>query len=120
MNSKVNLASAFAKFNSHWDPHLAGSINDMHVKIAKFEGSFDWHHHDVEDEFFMVIKGQFIMHFRDRSETIHEGEFIIVPHGTEHKPEAIEECEVLMLEPKSTLNTGTERTERTVSDLKTI
>ena len=120
MTSKVNLASAFASFKEHWSPRIAGSINDMHIKLAKLRGEFVWHHHETEDELFLVTKGSLTMKFRDRDETVNEGEFIIVPAGVEHCPVCDDECEVILLEPKSTLNTGTETNERTVTDLKEI
>lgn len=114
--TKVTLADAFATITTHWDPKVAGNINSMQVKLAKFKGAFDWHHHETEDEFFLVVKGRMRMAFHDREEELSEGEFIIVPHGTPHRPEAItEECHVLMVEPATTLNTGTEVTARTVA-----
>ena len=114
---KVNLADAFARFSDPWSPRVAGDINDMQVKLAKFEGKFDWHHHEREDELFLVVKGTMRMGLRDGDIDLDEGEMIIVPHGVEHRPEALtEECHVLMLEPNTTLNTGVVETERTVSN----
>ena len=113
---KVNLAQAFASFSDPWSPRVAGDINDMQVKLAKFEGAFDWHHHEREDELFLV-KGRIRMGLRDGDIDLDEGEMIIVPHGVEHRPEALtEECHVLMLEPNTTLNTGVVETERTVGN----
>ena len=103
---KVNLAEKFSRFTKHWDPKVVGSLNGQHVKLVKFKGSFVWHHHDSEDELFLVVKGGFTMHFRDRGVTLSEGEFIIVPRGVEHRPEAEEEVQVLLFEPASTVNTG--------------
>ena len=112
---KVNLADAFASFSEPWSPRVAGDINDMQVKLAKFEGRFDWHHHDEEDELFLVVKGRMRMGLRSGDIDLEEGEMIVVPHGVEHRPEALsEECHVLMLEPNTTLNTGTAETEKTV------
>ena len=114
---KVNLAGAFAGFSDPWSPKVAGDINDMQVKLAKFEGKFDWHHHEREDELFLVVKGRMRMGLRSGDIDLEEGEMIIVPHGVEHRPEALsEQCHVLMLEPNTTLNTGTMETERTVSN----
>jgi mannose-6-phosphate isomerase-like protein (cupin superfamily) len=117
---KVNLAQAFARFSDHWSPKVAGDVNDMQVKVVKLKGEFVWHHHDIEDELFLVIRGRLTMRFRDRSVDVDAGEFIIVPHGTEHQPFADEECEVLLLEPKTTLNTGTDINERTVATLERL
>jgi len=119
-NDKVNLAAAFARFANHWSPRVVGDVNDMQVKVVKLKGEFVWHHHDVEDELFLVIKGRLTMRFRDRAVDVEAGEFIIVPHGVEHQPYATEECEVLLLEPKTTLNTGTEVNERTVATLERL
>ncbi len=103
---KVNLAEKFGKFSTQWDPKIVGALNGQHVRLVKFRGSFVWHHHDREDELFFVVKGEFVMHFRDRSVTLQNGEFIIVPHGVEHRPEAEKEVHVLLFEPASTVNTG--------------
>ena len=118
---KVNLASAFASFADHWSPKIAGDINDAQVKLAKFEGKFDWHHHDEEDELFLVVKGTMRMGLRTGDVDVGEGEFIIIPKGIEHCPEALGgECHVLLLEPKSILNTGNVITEKTVKNLDRI
>ena len=103
---KVNLADKLALFNTHWDPKIVGELNGQHVKLVKFQGAFVWHQHEREDELFLVVKGQFDMEFRDRSVTLTEGEFIIVPRGIEHRPVAMQEVHVLLFEPASTLNTG--------------
>jgi mannose-6-phosphate isomerase-like protein (cupin superfamily) len=103
---KVNLAEKFAKISRHWDPKIVGALNGQHVKLVKFQGSFVWHHHEAEDELFLVVDGGFTMHFRNRSVALHEGELIIVPRGVEHRPEAQAEVHVLLFEPASTVNTG--------------
>lgn len=117
---KVNLQEKFSLFHDYWSPKIAGEINDSHVKLVKLKGEFVWHHHDHEDEMFLVVKGKLLIKFRDRDVWLDEGEFIIVPKGVEHMPVAEEEVHVLLLEPKTTLNTGNQVNERTVSDLQTI
>ena len=117
---KVNLAEKLAQFKEHWNPKVVGEVNDCYVKVVKFKGEFVWHHHDLEDEMFMVIKGRFVMKLRDRDVQLEEGEFIIIPHGVEHMPVADEEVEVLLIEPKTTLNTGNVKSERTVEVLQQI
>ena len=114
---KINLAEKFAQFADYWSPKVAGDINDFQVKLVKLKGEFVWHHHDVEDELFLVVKGRLRMRFRDGDTIVGPGEFIIVPHGVEHLPVAEEETHILLLEPKSTLNTGNLRNERTVETL---
>ena len=119
--SKVNLADAFGDISEYWSPRIAGDINDFQVKLAKFQGKFDWHHHDEEDELFLVVKGRLRMGLRTGDIDLDEGEMIIVPKGVEHCPEALtDECHVLMLEPGTTLNTGNRITDRTVTDLDRI
>ena len=121
MTTKVNLAEAFATIHDHWNPRVAGDINDFQVKLVKLDGKFDWHHHDVEDELFLVVAGRMKMAFRDRDEIVESGEFIIVPHGVEHCPEALDgECHVLLLEPNSTLNTGNVETAKTKMTLERL
>lgn len=117
---KINLKKKFSLFSDYWSPKIVGELNDNHVKLAKFKGVFDWHHHESEDELFLVIKGTLVIEFRDQIITLNEGELLIVPKGVEHRPVAQEEVEVLLVEPKSTLNTGNVQTERTVSDLDWI
>jgi mannose-6-phosphate isomerase-like protein (cupin superfamily) len=111
---KVNLAEGFARVREHWSPRIAGELNGQHVKLVKFKGEFIWHHHEHEDEMFLVHKGRFRMEFRDRVVPLEAGEFLIVPRGVEHRPVADEEVEVILFEPASTLNTGNVRNERTV------
>jgi mannose-6-phosphate isomerase-like protein (cupin superfamily) len=115
--NKVNLLEKFALFSDHWHPRIAGELNGQQVKLVKFQGEFVWHHHEAEDELFLVVRGSFVMEFRDRSETVNEGEFLIVPKGTEHRPVAEEEVWVLLFEPASTLNTGNATDSRTKTDL---
>ena len=117
---KVNLKEKLALFNEQWSPKIVGELNGQFVKLVKFQGPFVWHHHDAEDEMFMVVKGRFRMEYEDRSEWIEEGEFIIVPRGVEHRPVADEEAHVLLFEPASTLNTGNVENERTVAQLERI
>ena len=113
----VNLQEKFSRFQEFWSPKIVGEVNDSFVKAVKFKGEFVWHHHQQEDELFFVVKGKFLMRFRDRDVVVHEGEFIIVPRGVEHMPVADEEVHVLLLEPKSTLNTGNVSNERTIAVL---
>ena len=115
---KVILADAFARISDHWRPRIAGELNGQYVKLVKFHGSFLWHHHDDEDELFLVVRGQFRMEFRDRTIELAAGEFLIVPRVVEHRPVADGEVEVLLFEPAGTLNTGNVRTERTVTELE--
>lgn len=111
---KVNLTQKLTLFNNHWHPRIVGELNDSHVKVVKVQGEFVWHHHDHEDELFLVLNGRLQMQFRDREVWLEEGEFIIVPRGVEHRPVAPEEAHLLLLEPKSTLNTGNVMDEKTV------
>ena len=104
---KVNLSDQLARFHELWSPKAVGAVNDFQVKLVKLKGEFVWHSHEVEDELFLVLRGRLRMQFRDREITVDPGEFIIVPHQTEHRPVADDEVHVLLLEPKSTVNTGT-------------
>jgi mannose-6-phosphate isomerase-like protein (cupin superfamily) len=117
---KVNLSEKLALFSDQWKPKIVGELNGQQVKLVKFGGPFVWHHHDHEDELFLVVKGRFRMEFRDRHVWLGEGEFLIVPRGVEHRPVAEEEAHVLLFEPASTLNTGNVRNERTVERLERI
>lgn len=111
----VNLSEKFAQINDYWHPRIVGEMNDSYVKLAKLKGEFVWHSHESEDELFLVIRGQLIIRLRDEDIRLKAGEFFIVPHGVEHLPVTMdEEVEVLLLEPKTTLNTGQVRNERTV------
>jgi mannose-6-phosphate isomerase-like protein (cupin superfamily) len=116
----VNLAEKFGKIDDYWNPRLLGELNDFAVKAVKLKGEFVWHHHDEEDELFLVVKGTLKMRFRDRDALVGQGEFLIVPHGVEHQPVAEEEVHLILLEPKSTLNTGNVTNERTVRELERI
>ncbi len=119
--SKVTLDEKFTLISDHWQPKLAGRVNDTDVRLVKIKGDFDWHSHTGEDEMFFVIKGEMRMAFRDRTEIVSAGEFIIVPRGTEHRPGADQECEIMLIEPSSVVNTGDgAATARTVTDLETI
>jgi mannose-6-phosphate isomerase-like protein (cupin superfamily) len=103
---KVNLAEKLAQFHEHWRPKVVGDLNGQEVKLVKFKGAFVWHHHEAEDEFFLVVRGRFRVEFHDRAVELGEGEFLIVPHGVEHRTVADEEVEVLLFEPAATRNTG--------------
>lgn len=117
---KVNLAQKLAQFKEHWNPKIVGEVNDCYVKVVKFKGEFVWHHHDQEDEMFLVVKGRFVMKLKDRDIQLEQGEFIIIPSGVEHMPVAEEEVEVVLIEPKTTLNTGNIKSERTVEVLQHV
>ncbi|WP_018479752.1 cupin domain-containing protein [Pontibacter roseus] len=118
---KVNLAEKFAQISDYWNPRIAGELNGQQVKLAKFKGPFEWHHHEHEDELFLVIKGSFDMEFRDKTITVNPGEFLIVPRGVEHRPVAPDEAEVLLFEPASTVNTGNlPESERTRTNLERL
>ncbi|MBA3648222.1 MAG: cupin domain-containing protein [Chitinophagales bacterium] len=117
---KVNLQEKFSQFSDHWNPKVAGKLNGQLIKLVKFKGPFTWHKHELEDELFLVIKGSFNMEFRDKTIGLNEGEFIIVPHGIEHRPNAEEEAEVLLFEPSETLNTGNVQNEFTLKNLESI
>ncbi len=110
----INIAQKFSLFSEHWSPRIAGELNDSHVKLAKLLGEFVWHQHENEDEMFLIVKGKLLIKFRDRDLWLNEGEFVIIPKGVEHCPVAEEEVHVMLLEPKSTLNTGDVQNERTV------
>ncbi|WP_137754271.1 cupin domain-containing protein [Sphingopyxis sp. L1A2A] len=121
MVAKVNLAAAFAKISDAWSPHIAGDINNFQIKLVKLDGKFDWHHHDIEDELFLVVAGRMKMGLRTGDVIVEPGEFIIVPHGVEHCPEALDgECHVVLLEPRSTLNTGNVETAKTRRTLERL
>ncbi len=129
MPDKVNLASKFSQIHEYWKPYIAGELNGQLVKLDKLKGGFVWHHHENEDEMFLVIKGRFRIEFRDnagedaratRTVWLEEGEFIIVPRGVEHKPVADEECWILLFEPASTLNTGNVVNEFTLRELDRV
>ena len=120
MEDKVSLAEKFASFSDRWSPKVVGELNGQQVKLVKLHGAFLWHHHDAEDELFLVHRGRLRMEFRDRVVEMTPGEFLIVPRGVEHRPVADEEVEVVLFEPAGTLNTGNLRNERTVEKLERL
>jgi mannose-6-phosphate isomerase-like protein (cupin superfamily) len=117
---KVNLREKLATFSDYWNPRIVAELNSQQVKLVKFQGPFTWHHHDNEDELFLVIKGRFRMELRDGDIWLDEGDFLVVPRGVEHRPVADEEVHVLLFEPASTLNTGNVENERTRRELERI
>ncbi len=116
----VNLTDKFSRFSDYCNPRVIAEVNDCHVKAVKLKGEFIWHHHDHEDELFLVVKGTLRMKFRDREAVVRPGEFVVVPKGVEHCPLADEEVHLVLIEPKSTLNTGNITNERTVAQLERI
>ena len=122
--NKVNLREKLSLINDHWNPRIVGELNGQYLKLVKFNGPFTWHHHETEDEMFLVVKGRFRMEFREDGREqevwLEEGEFLIVPHGIEHRPVADEEAQVLLFEPASTLNTGNVENELTRPGLEWI
>ena len=120
MIQKVNLADSFGRFRDHWSPKVAGEINDCAIKLVKVQGEFVWHHHEHEDEMFLVVKGTLIMKLRDGDLVLKPGEFVIIPRGIEHCPVSEEETHILLVEPRTTLNTGNVRNERTVEQLERL
>lgn len=117
---KVNLQEKFSLFSDHWKPRIAGELNGQQVKLVKLSGPFVWHHHEAEDELFLVVKGRFRMELRERHIWLEQGEFLIIPKGVEHRPVAEEEAHVLLFEPATTLNTGNVQNDRTVTKLDRI
>jgi mannose-6-phosphate isomerase-like protein (cupin superfamily) len=117
---KVNLDQKFSLFHESWSPKIVAELNGQLVKLAKFTGEFFWHHHENEDELFLVVKGKIVIHLKDGDVPVEEGEFIVVPRGVEHKPEAVGEAHVMLFEPASTLNTGNLRNERTMEKLERV
>ena len=117
---KVNLLEKFELFTEHWSPKIVGELNGQHVKLVKSKEPFVWHHHDNEDELFYVVKGSFVMEMRDKNIELHEGDFLIVPKGVEHRPNAKEEVWIMLFEPVATLNTGNTENEMTKKELDII
>ena len=113
---KINLTEKFSRIREFWTPGIIGQLNDAYVKLAKLKGEFIWHRHDAEDELFFVVSGRLLLRFRDRDVWVEEGELLIVPKGVEHMPVAQEEVHLMLIEPKTTVNTGDERSDRTVED----
>ena len=120
MLQKVNLADKFALFDEYWSPKVVGEVGDMFLKVVKLQGEFVWHKHDEEDEVFYVVKGRLVIRLRDGDVTLEPGEFLVIPRGVEHLPVAESEVRVMLLEPKSTVNTGDVASERTVEALERI
>jgi len=114
MTDKVNLREKLGAFTEHWSPRIVGELNGQHVKLVKLQGEFVWHHHELEDELFLVLEGTLTIQLRDRDIRLSPGEFVIIPRGVEHKPVAAQEVHVLLFEPAGTLNTGNVRNNRTV------
>ncbi len=114
--NKVNILEKFALIDEYWNPWIAGELNDSYIKLAKLKGEFIWHHHENEDELFLVVQGELVIELRDREIELEQGEFVIIPKGVEHKPVAVDEVYVLLLELKSTINTGNIQNEHTVKD----
>jgi mannose-6-phosphate isomerase-like protein (cupin superfamily) len=117
---KINLAQKLSTFDDLWTPKIIAELNGQTVKLAKLQGEFIWHHHDVEDELFLVVKGRLLIQFRDRDVLLEEGDLIVVPAGVEHRPVAEEEAHVLLFEPQTTLNTGNVQDERTITEVERI
>jgi mannose-6-phosphate isomerase-like protein (cupin superfamily) len=120
MADKINIAQKLSQIHEYWKPHIAGELNGQLIKLVKFQGEFVWHHHENEDEMFLVVKGSFRMEFRDKSVLLEQGEFIVVPRGVEHRPVAEQECWIMLFEPASTLNTGNVKNEFTLLELEKI
>jgi mannose-6-phosphate isomerase-like protein (cupin superfamily) len=116
----VNIQEKLNLFNETWNPKIVGELNNHKVQVVKLKGEFSWHHHEKEDEMFWVIKGVLTIHFRDRDLTVNPGEFVIIPHMLEHKPEAVENVEIVLIEPSETLNTGNVTNEKTVAKQERI
>jgi mannose-6-phosphate isomerase-like protein (cupin superfamily) len=120
VNDVVNLAQKFSLFQDYWSPKIVAELNDSYIKLVKLKGEFVWHQHETEDELFLVVKGKLLIKVRDRDIWLEEGEFAVIPRGVEHLPVAAEEVHAVLLEPKTTVNTGDVRSERTVTDLQRI
>jgi len=120
MPEKINLAEKFSRIKEYWKPYIAGELNGQLLKLDKLKGEFVWHHHENEDEMFLVVKGRFRIEFRDKTVWLEEGEFIVVPRGVEHKPVADEEAWIVLFEPASTLNTGNVDNEFTLHKLEKV
>ena len=114
MTKRVSLREKLATFDEHWVPKIVGELNGQQVKVAKFLGAYAWHHHENEDELFLVVEGAMRLELRDRSVDLGPGEFVIVPRGVEHRPVADAECHVVLFEPATTRNTGNVTNERTI------
>ena len=117
---KVNIREKLSRFTEHWSPKVVGEVNDVYIKLVKFQGEFIWHRHEHEDEMFMVVAGRLVIRFRDREVILEPGEFLVIPRGVEHQPVAAEEVEAMLIEPRTTLNTGDVTDQRTKSDVEWI
>lgn len=117
---KINLAQKFGLFSEYWSPKIVGELNDSYIKLAKLKGEFDWHHHEKEDELFLVVNGQLTIKFRDKAVVLDAGELLVIPKGVDHLPVAAEEVQVMLIEPKGTLNTGNVVTEKTKEVLERL
>jgi mannose-6-phosphate isomerase-like protein (cupin superfamily) len=117
---RITLREKLALVDSYWDPKIVGELNGQHVKLVKFKGDFVWHHHDAQDEMFLVLHGSFVLELRDSSVELREGDMVIVPHGVEHRPCAHHEVHVLLFEPAGTVNTGNVTSELTRNHLDRI
>lgn len=117
---KLNLYQKLDLIDAYWSPKIVGELNGQHVKLAKLKGEFVWHHHDEEDELFLVLKGRLLIQFRDGEAVLEEGDCLVIPRGVEHRPVAEEEVSVLLFEPAGTLNTGNVRSEHTRENLERI
>src|SRR6516225_3407556 len=120
MIEKVNVADKLSRFDDYWSPRIIGELNDFHVKAVKVKGEFVWHRHETEDELFYVVKGRLVIRLRDGEVVLEPGEFAVIPHGVEHLPVAEEEVHILLLEPMTTVNTGSAEGDRTVRDLDRV
>lgn len=120
MIQKVNLSEKFTLVNEYWSPKIVGELNESQIKVAKFKGEFTWHHHENEDELFLVVKGKLLMKLRDQDIEVNEGEFVIIPKGIEHMPVADDDAHIVLIEPKTTLNTGNVINDRTKNYLESI
>jgi mannose-6-phosphate isomerase-like protein (cupin superfamily) len=118
--TKVNLSEKLAQFSDYWNPRIVGELNGQHVKLTKFKGEFVWHDHRDEDEMFLVLRGSFVMEFRDRTVSLSEGEFLIVPRGVEHRPVALDEVAVMLFEPAHIKHTGDVESELTVREYQRL
>lgn len=118
--NKINVLEKFSQISDYWNPRIAGELNGQMVKLVKFQGEFVWHKHDNEDEMFYVVEGEFDMELRDKTITIRENEFIIIPRGVEHRPVASKAVSVILFEPATTLNTGDQRNQMTKEVLERI
>ncbi len=117
---KVNVAEKFGQIHEYWKPYIAAELNGQLVKLDKLKGEFIWHHHEHEDEMFLVVKGRFRMELRERHVWLEEGEFIVIPRGVEHRPVAEEEAWIMLFEPAATLNTGNVQNEMTLRELERV